>query len=41
MTNPEQEFMINAAARDWADGQALDPTRVRRSCRHLVGRRFR
>ena len=25
MTNPEQEFMINAAARDWADGQALVP----------------
>ena len=35
MTNHEQEFMINAAARDWADAQALDPTRVRRSCRHL------
>ena len=23
MTTPEQEFMINAEARDWADGQAL------------------
>jgi len=27
--------MINAAARDWADGQAPDLTRVRRSWRHL------